>query len=196
MKKAKYHHGNLKHAIIDAGIEIIQKQGMKMLSLRNVSGKIGVSHSALYRHYKNKEELIVSLSLNGFQKLTQILDKAIMKFTGDPKAQLKEMGRKYIQFAVNNPIYYRLMFGDYINNKTEYPDLFKAYDACFIKLIEVIMQYTNEKNDNKDNHMITAISIWSLLHGYASLILDNKKDKNVGSKIQIERILNKSLMLM
>lgn len=196
MKKRQYHHGHFKHAIIEAGIEIIQSEGIKMLSLRNVAGKIGVSHSALYRHYKNKEELIVSLALNGFQQLTQILDKAAEKFPDDPKAQLKEMGGKHIQFAVNNPIYYRLMFGDYINNKTEYPDLFKAYDVCFRKLIEVLIRCTNRKNSKKESYMITAISIWSLLHGYSSLIIDNKKDKNVGSEIQIDLILNKLLMLV
>jgi AcrR family transcriptional regulator len=196
MKKNQYHHGNFKHAIIEAAIEIIQNEGIKMLSLRNVARKIGVSHSALYRHYKNKEELIVSLALNGFQKLIQIMDKAIEKFPDDPKARLKEMGKKHIQFAVKNSVYYRLMFADYINNKTEYPDLFKAYDVCFKKLIEVLGQCANRKNSKKGSYMITAISIWSLLHGYSSLIIDNKKDKNVGSEIQIDLILNKLLMLV
>jgi AcrR family transcriptional regulator len=196
MKKNQYHHGNFKHAIIEAAIEIIQNEGIKMLSLRNVSREIGVSHSALYRHYKNKEGLIVSLALNGFQQLTQIMDKSIEKFPDDPQAQLKEIGKKHIGFAVNNSIYYRLMFGDYITNKTEYPDLFKAYDVCFGKLIEVLMQCTNGNNNKKGSYRITAISIWSLLHGYSSLIIDNKKDKHVGSEIQIDLILNKLLMLV
>ena len=88
------------------------------------------------------------------------------------------------------------MFGDYIKNKTDYPDLFKLYDVLFKRVIEVLIKYNEKKKKKDSNFPIAAISIWSLLHGYSCLIIDNQKDEKVGSSGQINLVMEKLLMLV
>ncbi len=189
MKKKQYHHGDLKKAIMAACIGIIQKEGIRMLSLRNVAAKIGVSHSALYRHYGSKEELVVALALNGFEELAGEMAAAGGKHREDPYDELDEMGRTYIRFAADNPVYYRLMFGDYIHDKTGYPELFRSYDFWFTRIIGILKKCDGSREKDVLEYRIEALSVWSLLHGYASLVIDNKKDRNVGSEHQVRLIL-------
>ncbi len=189
MKKKQYHHGDLKKAIMAACIGIIQKEGIRMLSLRNVAAKIGVSHSALYRHYGSKEDLVVALALNGFDELAGEMAAAEGKFEGDPHGELVELGRIYIRFAADNPVYYRLMFGDYIHNKTEYPELFRRYDFWFSSIIGILRKCNAGRKKDPPDYQIVALGVWSLLHGYSSLVIDNKKDRNVGSEKQVHLIL-------
>ena len=191
MNTNKYHHGDVKNAIISVGMDIINEKGVENLSIRSAAKRIGVSHTAPYRHFKNKEELLVAIAVKGFDILENNIKNAILK-TGisDPSA-LAEVGRAYIQFAVSNSNYYRIMFGDFIRNKTDYPEFFSAYDRSFRKLIQIIENNSNKKETDKTDQEVTAIAVWSLLHGYCSLVLNNEKDKDVGSAGQIDLIVNK-----
>lgn len=191
MGKTNYHHGDVKNALISAGIDIITEDGIKNLSIRNAAKKIGVSHTAPYRHFKNKEELLVAIAIKGFDILVQDMDKALSKVNPSDLSALVEAGRAYIQFAVSNSNYYRIMFGDTIRNKTGYPDFFKVYDRSFRKLIHIIETGGHKQSTDKTDLEITAIAVWSLLHGYCSLVLDNDTDKDVGSDAQINRILRR-----
>ncbi|MCJ7773125.1 MAG: TetR/AcrR family transcriptional regulator [Desulfobacterales bacterium] len=191
MNNSTYHHGDVKNALISAGVDIITEQGIENLSIRYAAKKIGVSHTAPYRHFKNKEEFFVAVAVKGFDVLDQCIEKAVSKMSGSDPSVLAEAGRAYIKFAVSNSNYYRIMFGDYIKNKTAFPDFFTAYDQSFRKLIHIIENCGNKHKTDKTDLEITAVAVWSLLHGYCSLVLDNEKDKDVGSKGQIDLILQK-----
>ena len=191
MNSNKYHHGDVKNAIITAGIDIINEQGVENLSIRNAAKRIGVSHTAPYRHFKNKEDLLVAIAIKGFEILKNNIESAVSKIDISDPSALAEAGRAYIRFAVSNSNYYRIMFGDTIRNKTKYPEFFKVYDRSFQKLIEIIKNNTDTHETDKTDHEITAIAVWSLLHGYCSLVLDNETDENVGSDGQVDRILQK-----
>jgi AcrR family transcriptional regulator len=188
-----YHHGNLKKALIEAALEIIMREGIDNLSMRSVSKKIGVSHAALYRHFKSKEELVVAIALAGFQMLDVKLSTVNRKSGTDPLTQLAAGSKAYIAFAVAHPDYYRIMFREQIRNKTDYPTLFEAFDKLFKQTVGII---TNYQVGHRVDAEITAVAIWSLLHGYASLIIDNQKDPTVGSKRQVDLLLKKMLALV
>lgn len=196
MKKDRYHHKDLKRAIIDTGIEIILADGIAELSIRNVAQRIGVSHTALYRHYKNKEDLLVSIAVRGFHELMKKAETAIVKHAGDPLEQLTELGRTYIRFAVDNSIYYRIMFGDIIMNKTGHKELADLYGAGFRNLVEIIKGLPGSKRKKDEEMEITALSAWSLLHGYSCFVIDNEKDRLVGSAGQVNLIVNKLAALV
>ncbi|MCP3921863.1 MAG: TetR/AcrR family transcriptional regulator [Desulfobacterales bacterium] len=186
-----YHHGNLKNSIIEAGINIIFDEGIEKLSIRATAKLIGVSHTAPYRHFKNKEELIVAIALKGFEKLEGKIKS--LKNYSNTKDLMVKTGKIFIEFACDNRNYYRIMFGNYINNKTDYHDFFEAYDKLFKRLTEIILKYKNQKlkKCSTDEASITAIAIFSILHGYSLLIIDNNEDKNIGQKKQINSILKK-----
>ena len=191
MNTNNYHHGDVKNAIISAGIDIITEQGVQNLSIRNAAKRIGVSHTAPYRHFKNKEELLVAIAIKGFDILDQHIEKTLSNDGSSDSSALEDMGRAYIQFAVSNSNYYRIMFGDHIRNKTDFPEFFSAYDRSFRKLIQVIEDSGSKHGSDKTDLEVTAVAVWSLLHGYCLLIMDNEKDKDVGSEGQIQLLLKK-----
>jgi AcrR family transcriptional regulator len=191
LSNTNYHHGDVKNALIQAGVDIITEQGIQNLSMRNAAKRIGVSHTAPYRHFKNKEELLVAIAVKGFEILDHDMDKGVANIDASDPSALVEGGRAYVKFAVSNSNYYRIMFGDYIKDKTLYPEFFGAYDRSFRKLIRIIENCGNKYGADKTDLEITAIAVWSLLHGYCLLIMDNEKDKDVGSKGQIDLLLQK-----
>ena len=111
MTEDKYHHGNLKQALIDAGIKIINKEGEQGLSLRKVAAACGVSHSAPYAHYKDKDELLSAIKSSVTEQFTEYLHEAVdgMKEESAEKA-IVAMGRSYVKFFINNPDYYQFLF--------------------------------------------------------------------------------------
>jgi AcrR family transcriptional regulator len=225
LENTKYHHGDLKNALIEAGLEIISQEGIDELSIRSVAKKIGVSHAAPYRHFKNKEEIIMAIALTGFRMRKKEVDKALARGGDDPRAQLVHLAKANIAFAVAHPDYFRVMFRDYIKNKTDYPDLFQAFDESFRQLVKIIRacreqggsqeeitlspeekQFSSphsapgemvfpEESEEVDDE-ITALAISALIQGYASLIIDNQKDPIVGSPVQIDLITGKLLDLI
>ena len=89
MPPKKYHHGDLKNALIKAGIEILSKEGIGELSLRKVAQHAGVSHSAPYSHFPDKQSLIAAISTEGLHQLYAELDTAISAFSKNPSRQLQ-----------------------------------------------------------------------------------------------------------
>ncbi len=221
MENTKYHNGDLRKALIEAGLEIISQEGIDELSIRSVAEKIGVSHEAPYRHFKNTEELIIAIALTGFRMQEKEIDKVLKKGGDDPRAQLVLLAKANIAFAVAHPDYFRVMFRDYVKNKTDYPDLFQAIDDSFRQLLKIVRDCRAQSGFREENPFpaeekrppsgpertvfqeesegddeITALAISALIQGYASLIIDNQKDPIVGSPVQIDLITEKLLGLI
>ena len=190
-KMESYHHGDLKNALISTGVKIIFDEGIDKLSIRYAAKKLGVSHTAPYRHFKDKEELVVAIAVKGFDILEKELDDAIAKHPDNYLSQFTEAAGAYINFAKNNHEYYKIMFGNYIMNKTDYPQFFKAYDSSFKKMLIIVVGIMGSKGKKKDEIAVTTIAAWSLVHGYSSLIIDNQMDKLVGSDGQVKALLRK-----
>src|SRR5512134_2249257 len=110
MPHQKYHHGDLKNALIQAGVEILSQEGAGGLSLRKVAQRAGVSHNAPYSHFPDKQSLIAAISTEGFKQLSNELDAAITAHPNDAKRQLQEGAWAYVQFAMNNTDTFRIMF--------------------------------------------------------------------------------------
>src|SRR6185436_14087899 len=98
MPRKKYHHGDLKNALIKAGVEILSKEGIEGLSLRKVAQRAGVSHNAPYSHFPDKQSLIAAISTEGFKQLYDELNVAVSTYINDPKRQLQEGAWAYVQF--------------------------------------------------------------------------------------------------
>ena len=103
MTKSKYHHGDLKNALIAAGIDILASEGVHALSLRAVAQRAGVSHAAPYAHYADKQALIAAISTAGYRRLYDSLRAVGERYAGDPLRQLVEGAWAYVQFALHDP---------------------------------------------------------------------------------------------
>ena len=167
----RYHHGNLRAALITAATAILKKDGVGALTLRAVARGAGVSQTAPYRHFKDKSELLAALAGEGFAGLTAAM-LAAADGIEDPRARLRALGRGYVIFAVANPAYLRLMFGPEIPEKSAHPELQTKADAAYAVLSSATkFQYESGSITDPD---LAAVASWSLVHGLANLLIDGQ----------------------
>jgi AcrR family transcriptional regulator len=110
MKPRKpYHHGNLKRALLDAALELVQTMGSEAFTMREVARRAGVSHNAPYRHFRDKGELMAAVAAEGYDGLREWFMKAADAGT-NPLDRLALSGRGYVQFAKRYPQHFTVMF--------------------------------------------------------------------------------------
>jgi AcrR family transcriptional regulator len=109
-KKARYHHPDLRQALLDGAMRLIDEEGLRGFSLRKLAAQAGVSHAAPYRHFENKEQILVALMLEGHKRLRQTLVAAEQDCKGTAVEKYLAMARAYLAFARRNPEYLRVMF--------------------------------------------------------------------------------------
>jgi len=179
-----YHHGNLRETLLLKGIELLESSENADISLRELAREVGVSANAAYRHFVNKDALLLAMSSEGFTRFTQGQDAA-MRDGETPMQQFILAGRAYIDFACQNPALYRLMFGRFSASHHS-DDANNAGNIAFQGLINMIAAVLQA--DPKSLQVNgAAIHAWSLVHGLCMLILDGQFDHHESS---IEQIIN------
>src|ERR1044072_6986199 len=104
-----YHHGNLRRGLLDEALATIRTDGVEGLTLREIGARLGVSRTALYRHFADKRALLTAVATEGFRMLREQLVTAWQE-GGRGRAAFESMGVAYIRFAGDNPAHYRVMF--------------------------------------------------------------------------------------
>jgi len=151
---ATYHHGDLRAALLQAAGEILEKEGVAALSLREAARRAGVSHSAPYRHFPDRDSLLAALAVEGFSLLQDAITK---RPEGD-------RGVAYVEFALIHPQRFRLMFGGQLR-LGDYPELQAAGEGNYRNLQKAFESLGSDAP-------LAAAAAWSLVHGLANLILD------------------------
>ena len=166
-----YHHGNLREALIEAGLKIINENGEDALSLRKVAAACDVSHAAPYAHFKDKDELIEAIKDSVTERFMEELVSAI---DGKPTADeaIIAMGRAYVIFFSKNPDYFVFLFGK--QNITAHLKMNREYKndyPPFLLLRRMYLKHLEENNLEKtaEEQEIDLIKIWSMVHGMASI---------------------------
>lgn len=172
--KTSYHHGNLRQSLIDGAIALIGEAGFEQLSLRQVARRVGVSHNAPYRHFADREALLAAVSEEGFQALRSTLEAAQQGISADSPQRLQALGMAYVRFALANPAHYRVMFGKYRCDLSQYPNLAKASQQSFEVLVDTIAKGQAAGIFRAADPVDMARVAWSLVHGQSMLALDNK----------------------
>ncbi|TGL33423.1 TetR/AcrR family transcriptional regulator [Leptospira perdikensis] len=168
MKRSSYHHGDLKNSIIKSCHKLLQKKGASDFSLREVATLSGVSHAAVYRHFQHKEEVLEILSAIGFDRLGS-LQKKVPQNRQNPDDYFVKLGLVYVQFAIKNPNYYRLMFQT--KRSQESKILKRSKIKSYAILVRGCRFYLKTKH-RKENHRSFALMAWSLVHGYSNLCIE------------------------
>ena len=162
-----YHHGDLKRALTEAALGLVQEKGPKGFTLREVARRAGVSTAAPYRHFADKARLLAAVATQGFVQLHETLSATAAK-TADLKQQVLDMGRAYVRWAVAHPDYYQVMFGTELD-KSDNPELISAAARAFDDLLDTIVRCQDTGLLPGGDPRGMAGPIWSLLHGVATL---------------------------
>jgi len=184
-----YHHGDLKNALIQAGIEILSKEGIEALSLRKVAKRAGVSHTAPYAHFTDKQALIAAVAAEGYKKLYEQLFAA-QKPEDTPLARLVATAHAYLQFALSEPDHFRITFSGVVEVEQDYPEYVDQSKRCFALVVAVVESCQAAGLFNESDMQLTAVSIWSSIHGFVQLLLANQLPGTLVTQYPIHDLFN------
>jgi len=190
MPRKNYHHGDLKNALIKAGVEILSKEGIEGLSLRKVAQRAGVSHSAPYSHFPDKQSLIAAISTEGFNQLYSELDAAVLAYPKSPKKQLQQGVSAYVQFALNNTDTFKIMFSDVLEKEKEYPAFVEISHKTFQRVVDVVRTCQEAGILNSTPSEMMAVAIWGQVHGIISLALEGQISHTVIDQHAVQGIVS------
>jgi len=190
MNTKPYHHGGLRTAIIEKGIEFINEHGVSNLSLRKLAQACGVSHAAPYSHFASKDELYDAIKNHITVQFAAVLRDSL-KDAGETPKGLFNMGCAYVLFFAHNPAYFRFIFsrsditvGD--GHKYEPYDFYME----FMKKMFDKMDYPQDLREK------TIIAQWAMIHGLASIAVMNDPAEIVEWEEKVPEILSKNYLII
>jgi len=166
VRRATYHHGDARNAILGSARRLLEKTGAATLSLRQVAEAAGLSRQAPYNHFASKEALLAELVRDGFVRLAADI-RAAADSKGTAERQLAAAGEAYITFALSEPTLFRLMFSRELVDLGKHADAGKAADDTLKALAEIVGRI-DKAGDRKG----LVLASWSIVHGYAVLCIE------------------------
>lgn len=192
MKKAKdsYHHGDLRAALVGEALKLLEKRDFEQLSLREVARKVGVSATAVYRHFPSKEDLLKALAEKGLEMLAEQQQWAAAKAKGP--AAFAQTGRAYVRFALANPNLFRLIF---IHTPGRLRPDRESPEGSPARLLRGYVAHALGPQATTEQVFVAALQAWSLVHGLSMLILDEQVERKAAEAMIDKVISNAGLRL-
>ncbi|MFJ3876931.1 TetR/AcrR family transcriptional regulator [Streptomyces sp. NPDC090077] len=154
-----YHHGDLRHAVLTAALDVIAAEGPGALSLRDLARRAGVSHAAPAHHFKDRTGLLTAIAAEGWGLLAEALADA---------PELRERGVAYVRFAMAHPAHFQVMFQPELLRGDD-PGLTAARQRAGDQLRTGVAQLPDAGRG--EDARLAEIAAWTLAHGFATLLL-------------------------
>jgi AcrR family transcriptional regulator len=163
-----YHHGDLHSAVVAEGLRLLKDREADALSLREIARNVGVSATALYRHFPDKASLLAALATAGYAMLAKQQSDAAM---AEGQERFAQLGRAYVRFAVANPGLFRLIF---VNSPANMHAYSIAPTGSAASLLEQGVAQMMGADTSPEARFAVMLRAWSLVHGLSMLILDRQ----------------------
>lgn len=170
-KKATYHHGDLRSALLQQAVLTIGTAGAANLSLRDLAAQLGVSHAAVYRHFGDKAALMEAVAIHGFELLEAAVAAAGAGLDGDPVQQLASQGAAYVGLAVHHPGHFAAMFAPQAPLQPANSAVQAAANRAYQLLVDTVMRHLRASDGQQAGVQAEALRCWALVHGLACLHL-------------------------
>jgi AcrR family transcriptional regulator len=171
--RSSYHHGNLQQTLTNTARELLAEQGIENLSLRKLALRVGVSRTAAYHHFDDKNALLCAIAAEGFHQRLDFMKKSFSnsKFTDQQKFQ--QFICEYIRYAAHNPEVYDLMFGRCIWKQRDCSQQLKdiAY-TTFQYQLGMIKHWQKVGLIVDEDSLRVSQVLWGAMHGIAKLYID------------------------
>lgn len=184
MQKGAYHHGNLQAALLEAAERLLRDTGSANLSLRSVAKAAGVSHTAPYRHFADKQALLAALAEVGFGRLRDGMARAVRRHPADPRRQLVEAAVVYVRLATANPEMHHLMFGGVLPPDAADEAQQRTAAEAFEGLVRIIENGSRAGLYGDRPPLELAATAWSLVHGLAMLVTTGKLERTGAARLK------------
>jgi AcrR family transcriptional regulator len=167
-KKGGYHHGELRRALLDVSVDVLEKHGVDALNLRELALRAGVSSGAPYHHFADREALLASIAEEGFGYLEADMIKERDSAPDDATSRLAALGRAYVSFATTHRGHFRVMFRGNLRS----PQLVRAKPRAFRLLWDAVLDCQRSGVAPSGDPQPLVLTAWSAVHGLATLWID------------------------
>jgi AcrR family transcriptional regulator len=164
----RYHHGDLKAALVDGAVELIVERGVRRFSLAELSRRLGVTVAAPYRHFASRDDLLAAVAVRALHAFEEALSTESSE-TDPPEQRLAAMAGGYVRFAAEQPALFGVVFGVGLDKKERHEELREAYEDLEGMLAACV---TDLCPDDPDGAEELADAIEATAHGYAALLTD------------------------
>jgi AcrR family transcriptional regulator len=166
---------SLRRVILDVAGELFLEQGYEGFSMRRVAERIGYSATTIYRYYEDKDDLLFAVINEGFSEFARQLKEAA-EGARDPLKRLEALGRAYVRFGLENPVYYQMMFMQradllFESRKEKTQPMIESFDALQMAVRAAMDAGVMKRGDVETYGQV----IWATVHGVTSLALANPK---------------------
>ena len=170
--KERYHHGDLRNALLRAALAILEEEGLDALSLRAVAARAGVSHAAPAHHFPALKHLLTAVAADAFARFRQALrDGEAAARPQSVRARFGAAGDAYASFATANPQAFRLMFSPSRLDWSD-PSLQAAGNAAYDQLASICAPVADARGETTpEARKALELLVWSAMHGYTQLLL-------------------------
>ena len=185
-KKSGYHHGDLRAQLVEATRQLVESKGPDHFSVAEACRVAGVSTAAPYRHFRDKDEMLMAVTMAGMQRQHDQMVEACEALPKGSLERIMAMGRVYVTFAMEEPGVFRLMFA-----LTEDHEGDEAMTAEGQKKFGFVKQQVADclgRNEIDADVQQRAFMLWSFVHGLSFLLIDNKVAK-MGAPFDLEKML-------
>jgi AcrR family transcriptional regulator len=184
--KKRFHHGDLREALIAATRELLIEHGPDGFTLADACRRAGVTTAAPYKHFRDKQEILEEIVSRGFDELAAANAKAVTEGGPGTIAGIVAMGSSYLEFAVAQPAVFKLMFG-HKSKLREVKQVDESGKQCLKHLIDEVAAYSRKHGHIADAETI-ALRLWTFVHGAASLELDGDY-KRVAPRLDVHKMI-------
>ncbi len=174
MEKKRYHHGDLRRKLLETTLQIISEEGLEKVSMRRLGQLLGVSRTAPYRHFSDKNDLLCAIAEEGYKRLIHIMNGINEQTTGNTLMNIRDIGIAYVEFATENPVHYRLMFGNEILENKRTSGVAGLAEDAFNEVLFAIKMCQDEKIIRPIDPYIIANTLWAMSHGISTLLNDGQ----------------------
>lgn len=179
-----YHHGDLRRSLLDVARDMIRTEGIEALSLRKLADVVGVSRTALYHHFDNKNDLICAIVAEGFATIHTLFDTAADVATGTPRQRFADFVHAYVRFATQDPEMYELMFSRTVWKQHPPTDALRTTARDSFRRLRTMVtewQAAGLMSGRFDPKRLSQVT-WSTLHGLCRLQNDGVYKDQSGLK--------------
>jgi AcrR family transcriptional regulator len=167
-KKSHYHHGNLREQILKTAFELLDEEGIDAVGIRKIARLIEVAHSAPANHFKNKQALVVALATESFRDIHSKIIKSISKETENIRLAIHSFSNTVLEFGLKYPNRYKLLWRrEYTDDQNDEIDI--VMEDIYTHLTAILRVQAKKKQVDVESQ---AIALWTLIHGYVLLRLD------------------------
>ena len=197
-RPGQYHHGDLKRALIDEALKLIDEEGLAGVSTRALARRLGVSHAAPGHHFADREALLTEVASEGFRMFADALERAAAGET-EPSEQFVALGRAYLRFAADHPSYLRVMFGRGLPEGYCPPERYRhESERAYAVLTTVTHDLTLALGGDPAPLDELAFGAWALVHGMAMLWIDGATRPAISTPAELEdtgaRIVRRAIL--